>query len=177
MSMPEGDRILATRSELSDRIAVLLGGRAAEELALGQPSTGSNDDLVRATDLARRMVTECGMSDELGPLAFGPHGEETGPGWSEATVAGIDAATRRIIRDGWDRATSVVAANRATLDALAEELISVETLEGEPLAVLLADVAAPADARLWSELASGPEIAVTEPSPSPVAHHLAVLAS
>ena len=71
MSMPEGDRVLATRSELSDRIAALLGGRAAEELVLGQPSTGSNDDLARATDLARRMVTECGMSDELGPLAFG----------------------------------------------------------------------------------------------------------
>ena len=62
-SAGEGDRILATRSELCDRIAVLLGGRAAEELVLGQPSTGSNDDLAKATELARRMVTECGMSD------------------------------------------------------------------------------------------------------------------
>nr|MDQ3640381.1 cell division protein FtsH [Actinomycetota bacterium] len=152
MSMPEGDRILATRSELSDRIAVLLGGRAAEELVLGQPSTGSNDDLARATDLARRMVTECGMSDELGPLAFASRGEETGPGWSEATVAGIDAETRRIVKNAWAMATSVLVANQTVLAALADELVSTETLEGAPLAALLADVAPPADVQLWSEL-------------------------
>ena len=152
MSMPEGDRILATRSELCDRIAVLLGGRAAEELVLGQPSTGSNDDLVRATDLARRMVTECGMSDELGPMAFGSHGDEGGPGWSEATLAGIDAETRRIVRDGWDRATSVVLANRVTLGALTDELISVETLEGQALAALLGNVMTPVEVGLWDEL-------------------------
>ena len=154
MSMPEGDRILATRSELGDRIAVLLGGRAAEELVLGQPSTGSNDDLVRATDLARRMVTECGMSETLGPMAFGTHGEESGPGWSEATVAGIDAATRRIVRDGWDRATTVVLANRTTLGAVADELVSVETLEGEALAVLLGPVLPAVEVKLWDELES-----------------------
>jgi ATP-dependent Zn protease len=69
-------------------------------------------------------------------------------------VAGIDAATRRIVRDGWDRATSVVLANRATLGALADELVSVETLEGEALAVLLGQVMPPVEVKLWDELES-----------------------
>ena len=154
MSMPEGDRILATRNELADRIAVLLGGRAAEELVLGQPSTGSNDDLGRATVLARRMVTECGMSDRLGPLAFASNADEAGPGWSEATVAEIDAETRRIVEDGWARATEALLANRPVLHALAEDLITAETLEGETLAALLAGVLPPADTGLWDELGS-----------------------
>ena len=156
MSIAEGDRILATRSELADRIAVLLGGRAAEVLVLGQPSTGSNDDLLRATDLARRMVTECGMSDELGPLAFVPaaNAEDPSGGWSQTTAATIDAETRRIVRDAWTRASGVVSVNGAVLTALAEELVSVETIEGPPLAALLAGVVPPVDAGLWSELAA-----------------------
>jgi cell division protease FtsH len=155
MSMPEGDRILATRSELCDRIAVLLGGRAAEELELGQPSTGSNDDLARATDLARRMVTDCGMSDELGPLAFSPAANaEDGRAWSQATAARIDDEIERIVRGAWASATAVLLANRPALGALAEELVSVETLEGAPLAAVLAGVVPLADAGMWTELAS-----------------------
>jgi cell division protease FtsH len=154
--MSEGDRILATRSELSDRIAVLLGGRAGEELALGQPSTGSNDDLARATDLARRMVTECGMSEELGPLAFVPaaNAEDASGGWSQTTAATIDAETQRIVRDAWTTATGVLSANRDVLAALANELVSVETIEGPPLAALLGAVVPPVDAGLWGELAA-----------------------
>ena len=151
MAVGEGDRILATRSELCERIAVLLGGRAAEELVLGQPSTGSNDDLVRATDLARRMVTECGMSGDLGPLAF-TTGDENGLAWSETTAAAIDAETRRIVAHAWTEAATVLAANRPVLATLADELVNTETLEGEPLAAWLARVAPPADARLWDEL-------------------------
>jgi cell division protease FtsH len=152
----DGDRILATRSELCDRIAVLLGGRAAEELELGQPSTGSNDDLARATDLARRMVTECGMSENLGPLAFTAlaNADDLGRSWSETTGARIDEETRRIVAAAWSTATSVLLANRPALSALADELVSTETVEGAPLAALLGDVVPQADARLWTELAS-----------------------
>ena len=154
LSVGDGDRILATRSELGQRIAVLLGGRAAEELVLGQPSTGSNDDLVRATDLARRMVVECGMSEGLGPLAFAPAPtpDIQGLGWSETTVARIDAETQRIVRQAWDEATTALVANRAVLTALADELTTTETLEGELLAAFLGQVAAPADTGLWAEL-------------------------
>ncbi len=154
VSTPGGDRILATRSELCDRIAVLLGGRAAEELELGQPSTGSNDDLARATELARRMVTECGMSDELGPLAFTSpaNAEDVGRNWSETTAARIDDETERIVRAAWATATSVLLANRPALAALADELVSAETVEGPPLAALLAGVVPPADTGLWTEL-------------------------
>ncbi len=159
MSMPEGDRILATRDELHDRIAVLLGGRAAEELVLGQPSTGSNDDLARATGLARRIVTECGMSERLGPLAFVSNGEETAHRWSDATAAKIDDETHRIVRDAFERATSVLLANRAVLAALTDELIRTETLEGEALASLLGNIVPPADARLWEELAAQAQLA------------------
>ncbi len=154
LSIADGDRILATRGELAGRIAVLLGGRAAEELVLGEPSTGSNDDLARATDLARRMVTECGMSERLGPLAFPVNGDETCPGWSEATLAGIDVETGRIVAKAWARATATLVANRAVLGALADELIARETLEGAPLARLLGRVLPPADARILDELAS-----------------------
>jgi len=154
LSIADGDRILATRGELAGRIAVLLGGRAAEELILGEPSTGSNDDLARATDLARRMVTECGMSERLGPLAFTVNGDETCPGWSEATVAGIDAETGRIVADAWARATATLVANRAVLGALADELIASETLEGAALGGLLGRVGPPADARIGDEPAS-----------------------
>jgi cell division protease FtsH len=154
VSAPGGDRILATRSELCDRIAVLLGGRAAEELELGQPSTGSNDDLARATELARRMVTECGMSDELGPLAFTSpaNSEDVGRSWSETTAAKIDEETERIVRAAWATATSVLLANRPALASLADELVSAETVEGPPLAALLAGVVPQADAGLWTEL-------------------------
>jgi len=153
-SVGEGDRILATRSELGQRIAVLLGGRAAEELVLGQPSTGSNDDLAKATDLARRMVVECGMSDDLGPLAFAPvpGPDEAGLGWSETTAARIDAEVQRIVRRAWDEATTVLVVNRAVLTALAEELTATETLEGQALAAFLGSVAPPTDTRLWAEL-------------------------
>ena len=100
------------------------------------------------------MVTECGMSDGLGPLAFASNGEETGLGWSESTVAEIDAETRRIVRDAWKTATDVLAANRGPLGAMADELIASETLEGEALAAILRDVVSPVDTGLWNDLAS-----------------------
>jgi len=139
---------------LCDRIAVLLGGRAAEVLVLGQPSTGSNDDLAKATELARQMVTECGMSDDLGPLAFtlAANANDLGRGWSEATAAKIDIETQRIVLNASTEASSVLLANRAVLTALAEALITTETLEGERLAAVLRQVAPPADIRLWHEL-------------------------
>ncbi|MDP8937330.1 MAG: ATP-dependent zinc metalloprotease FtsH, partial [Actinomycetota bacterium] len=107
LQVPEGDRVLATRSELAGRLAVLMGGWAAERMCFGEASTGSNDDLVRATDLARRMVWECGMGERFGPVAIAPAnlaGDGSVPAWSETTVAAIDAETRAIVGTARDRA-------------------------------------------------------------------------
>ena len=96
------------------------------------------------------------MSDELGPLAFVPpaNAEDIGHCWSQTTAARIDDETERIVRAAWATATSVLLANRPALEALAGELVSAETVEGPALAALLAGVVPPADARLWTELAS-----------------------
>jgi len=136
LQVPEGDRVLATRSELDGRIAVLMGGWAAERMCLGEASTGSNDDLVRATDLARRMVWECGMGESFGPLAIAPMGlagDGSAPAWSEATVAAVDAETRAIVAEACDNAAGIVSANTDLLEALASELAAVESLEGDAL--------------------------------------------
>ena len=157
LSVPEGDRVLATRSELEDRLAALLGGRAAEELCCGEPSTGSNDDLQTAADLARRMVWECGMSLRLGPLALSPAalaGDATSPPWSEATMAAIDAETRALLTEAGARAAAVVAANRPLVEAMAAELMVAESLEGESLERFLSGVRSPAPVEPALTLAS-----------------------
>ena len=144
LQAPEDDRVLATRSELAGRITVLMGGWVAERMCFGEPSTGSNDDLLRATDLARRMVWECGMGEGFGPLAITPAnlvGDGSAPGWSEATVAAIDAETRAIVADACDRAAGIVASNTQLLEALASELVTAETLEGDELDRFLSQVA------------------------------------
>ncbi len=148
LSVNEQDRVLATRSELAHRVAVLLGGRAAERLVFGEVSTGSNDDLVRAADLARRMVWECGMSERLGPLAVSSAGPNDGsaPPWSEQTVAEIDAEARAILAAAEATAVHALTVNRAGLDAMAAALVTVETLEGPSLEAFLADVAPTATA-------------------------------
>ena len=134
LQVPEADRVLATRSELAGRIAVLMGGWAAERMSFGEASTGSNDDMVRATDLARRMVWECGMGERFGPLALGGvAGDGSAPAWSEATMAAIDSETRAIVDTACDRARAVVSSNRELLEVLASELLAVESLEGATL--------------------------------------------
>ncbi len=139
VSVPAGDRLLFTGSELHDRIAALLGGRAAEQVVFGEPSTGANDDLAQAAALARRMVWECGMSARLGPVSFVP---EAGPaggisGWSDRMAAEVDTEVVAILRRAEQRASEILRANSGVLADLGAELCARETLEGDALARFL----------------------------------------
>jgi cell division protease FtsH len=145
--LPLEDRYLLTRSELEDRIAVLLGGRAAEETVYGEISTGAHNDLERATEMARLMVMQYGMSDKLGPVTFGG-GQQAlflkGSGlpqerdYSEDTARAIDGETRAIIDRIYARVRDLITRKKAVLMAVAAELKKTETIEGVRLRQLLA---------------------------------------
>src|SRR2546422_16369 len=143
--LPTEERFLMTRSELEDRIAVLLGGRVAEELVYGEVSTGAHNDLERATEIARLMVTKYGMSERVGLATFGDRTplflKGTGMGerdYSEETARTIDAEVRAILDQTHDRVRGILTAKKAVLVAAAQELKRLETLEGEPLRRALA---------------------------------------
>jgi cell division protease FtsH len=144
--LPTEDRFLMTRSELEDRIAVLLGGRVAEELVYGEISTGAHNDLERATELARLMVTKYGMSERLGLATYGERGALflKGPGaggdreYSDATARTIDEEVRALLDRTQDRVRGLLTSKKSVLVHAAAELKRVETLEGERLKRLLA---------------------------------------
>jgi cell division protease FtsH len=148
LTLPTEDKFLVTRSELVDELAMLLGGRTAEELIFADPTTGAQNDIDRATTIARQMVTEFGMSDSLGPMRFGhPQGEvflgrdfSSAPDYSQEVAASIDGEVRGLIESAHGVASSVLDQNRAVLDRLAAELIEHETLEAERVQAILADV-------------------------------------
>ncbi len=139
-TLPE-DKYNHSRSELRDAMAMCLGGRSAEELIFEEPTTGAENDIEKATTIARAMVTEYGMSDLLGPQQLGRKngevflGRDFGhePNYSEQVAASIDAEVRRLIDDSHDRARSILTLHRETLDALAAALVDKETLDGEDL--------------------------------------------
>ncbi len=142
MQLPLEDRYLMTRTALHDQIAVLLAGRTAEELAMGDISTGAQNDLQRASDLARAMVTQYGMSDTLGAVSFDDHSRnrflDVGLGsernnYAEETAKEIDAEVRRIVDAAHQRARDLLAAHRQTLDQVARRLLEKEVIEGEEL--------------------------------------------
>jgi cell division protease FtsH len=145
--LPLEDRYLLTRSELEDRIAVLLGGRVAEEIIYGEVSTGAHNDLERGTELARLMVMQYGMSEALGPMTFGG-GQQSmflrGSGlpqereYSEESARRIDSETRAIIDRIYDRVRDLLTARKRVLVEAAAELKQKETLEGDRLRELLA---------------------------------------
>src|SRR5690242_19120970 len=145
--LPLEDRYLLTRSELEDRIAVLLGGRVAEEIIYGEVSTGAHNDLERATEMARLMVMQYGMSEQLGPMTFGG-GQQAmflrGSGlpqereYSEESARRIDGETRSIIDRIYDRARDLLTTRKRVLVEAAAELKQKETLEGDRLRQLLA---------------------------------------
>ncbi len=148
LTLPTEDKFLVTRSELVDELAMLLGGRTAEELIFSEPTTGAQNDIDRATTIARQMVTEFGMSDSLGPMRFGhPQGEvflgrdfTSSPDYSEEVAAAIDAEVRVLIESAHRSASDVLVRNRAILDRLAGELVLHETLDTERVQELFADV-------------------------------------
>ncbi|MCC7538701.1 MAG: ATP-dependent zinc metalloprotease FtsH [Deltaproteobacteria bacterium] len=150
MQLPTEDRYLLTERELHARIATLLGGRSAEEIVFGETSTGAQNDLRRATEIARAMVVDYGMSEVVGPVALAPEPRPifvglTTQGHSEtgARLADrVDSEVRKLVDRGRDEAHRVLEANRAMLDRMAERLLERETLEGEELDALLAEVSA-----------------------------------
>ena len=139
MALPTEDRYLQSKTEFEDKIAGLLGGNVAERLVFGDTTTGSSNDIEKATDLARRMVTEFGMSDRLGPLSFGKRdelvflGREIGEqrNYSDEVAKQIDEEVRAIIDKAYERAVDTLTQYRDRLDALAEKLIAEETVDSE----------------------------------------------
>ena len=145
MQVPEEDHFLSSRDEMLDQIAVLLGGRTAEELFCGDITTGASNDLERATKIAREMVTRYGMSEELGTQVFGEAQHEVFLGrdyaqkndYSAETAKRIDDEIERIMRKGHDRAREVLSARGAQMRTMAEVLLDRETVEGPAVNALL----------------------------------------
>ena len=137
--LPEGDKHNYSRDYLNDQIAILLGGRLAEELTNEDVTTGAGNDLDRATDMARRMVCEWGMSDAVGPLTFGKKEEQVFLGrdfaksqdYSEGTAIRIDQEIKRIVTENYDRARRELQTHKNELVRIAEELLIREVLDGE----------------------------------------------
>ena len=144
MQLPEGDRHTHTREFLEAQIAILMGGRIAEELFLRQMTSGAGNDIERATDIARRMVCEFGMS-ALGPLAYrtpgNPWETDRGAGISEATAQRVDEEVHELVMRGYETARQLVAKNRAAVRALAEELLVVESLDADGIRAVMASAA------------------------------------
>ena len=136
--LPSEDRLNMSRSYAENRLAIMMGGRVAEEVIFEQVTTGAGNDLEQATDLARRMVCEWGMSEKLGPLTFGRKDENPFLGrefgnqrdYSEHTAIEIDAEVRRIVTAGYDLAMKLVSENIDKLKAVAEALLEHESLDG-----------------------------------------------
>ena len=142
MQLPLEDRYLLQRQDLLRQLAVLLGGRSAEELALGEISTGAQNDLQRVTDIARSMVTEWGMSATMGAVNLAAErrprfldlggGAERGP-YSEETAREIDHEVRRIVMEAHDEARRLLAAHRDVLEAVTRRLLEIEVMDGDEL--------------------------------------------
>ncbi len=148
MQLPEGDRHTHSREFLEAQIAILMGGRIAEELFLRQMTSGAGNDIERATDIARRMVCEFGMSAALGPLAYrtpgNPWDTDKGVGISEATAQRVDEEVRELVMRGYETARQIVAKNRSAVRAIAEELLLVESLNAEGIKAVIGQMASAA---------------------------------
>jgi cell division protease FtsH len=162
--LPTEDRHLMTKQQTLARIAMALGGRAAEEVVFGHQTTGAQDDIKRATRLARAMVCELGMSDKLGPIAYGENDESIFLGrefatrredYSEDTAREIDTEIRRIVEEQYVVARRIITANREKLDRLALALLERETLDSEEIGAALEGVTLPPRERVviptWAE--------------------------
>jgi len=148
LALPTHDKYLVRRSELVDQLAVLLGGRTAEELIYADPTTGASNDIEKATQIARRMVMEYGMSDQLGPLQYGkPAGEvflgrdyTRSQDYSDEVAASIDAEIRALVNAAHEEARQIISAHRDALDAMVEALLENETVDRDQVAELFKDV-------------------------------------
>lgn len=148
MVMPQDDKYSTTRHELLDQMAYAMGGRAAEEIVFHDPSTGASNDIQKATDTARKMVTDYGMSAVIGSVKLG--GEDTEPflggggasarNYSDATAAKVDAEIRALLDQAHDEAFQILLENRDILDRLAFALLEKETLLENEIAEIFKDV-------------------------------------
>ena len=150
MQLPLEDRYLMTRGDLYSQLAVLLGGRTAEEIALGEISTGAQNDLQRATDMARAMVTEWGMSDEMGAINYdvNKRGRFLDIGmpperglYGEETAQKIDSEIKRILNDAHNTARRILTEQRQKLESVTHRLLEIEVMEGDELRLMLSDTA------------------------------------
>jgi cell division protease FtsH len=148
MALPLEDKHYEKRSELVDQLAYALGGRTAEEIVFGDPSTGASNDIEKATSLARKMVMEYGMSDRLGPLKYGQPQAEVFLGrdysksqdLSNEVAAAIDDEVRKLITQAHEEATQIIVRHRDALDRIAERLLEHETLDADQVIEVLHDV-------------------------------------
>src|SRR6187401_935704 len=151
MSLPQEDRYLHSKTEFEDKIAGMLGGNVSEQLVFGEMTTGSSNDIEKATNLARAMVTQYGMSEKLGPLTFGKKEEMIFLGreiseqrnYSDEVAAKIDAEVREIIDRAFSRAKEALTAHRDVLDKLAALLIEKETIESDEFESLFTGILPP----------------------------------
>ena len=148
LALPTEDRNYMRRSELTDQLAMLMGGRAAEELIFVDPTTGASNDIEKATEQARRMVMEYGMSDELGPMKYGKNNAEVFLGrdyssqqdYSNEVAAAIDDEVRALLGQAHEEARRILTTHIDALHRLADRLITVETLSADEIVETLADV-------------------------------------
>ncbi|MCA1833208.1 MAG: ATP-dependent zinc metalloprotease FtsH [Actinobacteria bacterium] len=148
LSLPTEDRFLVTRQELVDQLAMLLGGRVAEEMVFTDPTTGAQDDISRATKIARQMVTEYGMSEKLGPLTLGQKQDQvflgrdfaSHPDYSDNIAFEVDKEIRRLVDEAHDEAMAILTEHRRVADHVVTVLLEKETVEKEELAELLKPV-------------------------------------
>jgi len=144
--LPEEDRLNINQEFALNQIAILMGGRVAEEITFGQKTTGAGNDIEQATNMARAMVCEWGMSERMGPLAFGKKEGEVFLGrdmastqtYSEQTAREIDSEVRRIVNEQYERAKKILLERREALDKIADALLEYETLDLADVDVLLA---------------------------------------
>jgi cell division protease FtsH len=150
LQRPTEDRYLMTKSELIDKLTTLLGGRVSEELAFDEVSTGAQNDLVKATDIARSMVKEYGMSESLGLVAFERNRESlylqaaqfpSAQEYSEETSREIDTEIKRIVDKAHTRAREILAEKKAILDKVAQLLLEREVIAGDELKRLVSEAA------------------------------------
>jgi cell division protease FtsH len=147
MQLPERDKLSMSLEQMTSRLAIMMGGRVAEELVFGRDkvTSGAASDIEQATKLARMMVTRWGLSDELGTVAYGENQEEVFLGYSvarqqnisEATARKIDSEIRRLVESGYQEAHDILTANRNELETLAKSLLEFETLSGDEIKDLL----------------------------------------
>jgi cell division protease FtsH len=151
MQLPLEDRYLMQKRDLMNQLIVLLGGRSAEEIALNEISTGAQNDLQRATDIARAMVTEWGMSERLGAVNLdagrrnrfldGPQGSDRGP-YSEETAKAIDEEVKMIVTQAHNDARRILLDKRDLLEKVTERLLEKEVMEGDELRAILSGATA-----------------------------------